>query len=325
MGAACTTCDDRDTKGKGVVRAFAALRAVRGRRKPGGPLPVVLKPAAPAVQSERGEEERPDDRPKCPNGHELEFDEVLGSEDYCDRCDGIFSRFARMQKCFLCQYSLCELCYVTERGEIREELKRKFRYIEKEDKRLEEEERRPPPVVLKGRVGEPAVPRERGGTSATSARRVAKAEAESKVDWPEAPPPPPPPGKPRSRRTREVEKEKEKDEDDEESPPPPPPGKPPRSVKSSRNKMGNEAEGVPLSLRRPQSPRLRLLRSLFLGVHGSVRSAMVSMFRTRRCVDISLKVVHVLGRFGRRPNGLHMLNLRYREVRGRKDVKKGAV
>ena len=243
VGAACTTCDDRDTKGKGVVRAFAALRAVRGRRKPGGPLPVVLKPAAPAVQSERGEEERPDDRPKCPNGHELEFDEVLGSEDYCDRCDGIFSRFARMQKCFLCQYSLCELCYVTERGEIREELKRKFRYIEKEDKRLEEEERRPPPVVLKGRVGEPAVPRERGGTSATSARRVAKAEAESKVDWPEAPPPPPPPGKPRSRRTREVEKEKEKDEDDEESPPPPPPGKPPRSVKSSRNKMGNEAEG----------------------------------------------------------------------------------
>ena len=243
VGAACTTCDDRDTKGKGVVRAFAALRAVRGRRKPGGPLPVVLKPAAPAVQSERGEEERPDDRPKCPNGHELEFNEVLGSEDYCDRCDGIFSRFARMQKCFLCQYSLCELCYVTERGEIREELKRKFRYIEKEDKRLEEEERRPPPVVLKGRVGEPAVRRERGGTSTTSARRVAKAEAESKVDWPEAPPPPPPPGKPRSRRTREVEKEKEKDEDDEESPPPPPPGKPPRSVKSSRNKMGNEAEG----------------------------------------------------------------------------------
>ena len=222
------------------------------------------------------------------------FDEVLGSEDYCDRCDGIFSRFARMQKCFLCQYSLCELCYVKERGEIREELKRKFRYIEKEDKRLEGEERRPPAVVLKGRVGEPAVPQERGGASS---RRVAKAKAEdvkkcpaghplkdfattsngwtcSKCErsYPEnalfrgcqecdydlcaacwclakrpgdketedeaPPPPPPPPRKPRSRRSREVKKD-----DDEESPPPPPPGKPPRSVKSSRNKMGNAAEG----------------------------------------------------------------------------------
>ena len=55
IGVACTTCDDRDTKGKEVVRAFAALRAVRKRRKPGGPLPVVLKPAASAARSEREE------------------------------------------------------------------------------------------------------------------------------------------------------------------------------------------------------------------------------------------------------------------------------
>ena len=55
VGVACTTCDDRDAKGKEVVRAFAALRAVRKRRKPGGPLPVVLKPAASAARSEREE------------------------------------------------------------------------------------------------------------------------------------------------------------------------------------------------------------------------------------------------------------------------------
>ena len=44
---------------------------------------MVLKPAAPAVQEERGEEDRPDDRPKCPKGHDLEEDEVLGSEGFC--------------------------------------------------------------------------------------------------------------------------------------------------------------------------------------------------------------------------------------------------
>ena len=276
------------------MRAFAALRAVRKRRKPGGPLPVVLKPAASAARSEREEREA------------------------------------------------------------------KFRHIREEDERLEEEERRPPAVVLKGRAVGPAVPQERGETSA---KRVVKAKTEDVKKCPaghslkdfattsdgwtcsmcereypenslfrrcfqcdydlcaacwcvakrpgdketedEAPPPPPPSGKPRSRRAREVK------DDDDESPPPPPPGKPPR--------------GVPLSLRRPQSPQLHLLLSPFLGVHGFVRSAMVSTFRTRSCVDISLKVDHVLGRFGRRPNGLHMSNLRYREVRGRRDEKRGVV
>ena len=113
VGVACTTCDDRDTKGKEVVRAFAALRAVRKRRKPGGPLPVVLKPAASAARSER------------------------------------------------------------------EELEAKFRHIREEDERLEEEERRPPAVVLKGRAVEPAVPQERGETSA---KRVVKVKAEA--SWP---------------------------------------------------------------------------------------------------------------------------------------------
>ena len=227
VGVACTTCDDRDAKGKEVVRAFAALRAVRKRRKPGGPLPVVLKPAASAARSER------------------------------------------------------------------EELEAKFRHIREEDERLEEEERRPPAVMLKGRAVGPAVPQERGETSA---KRVVKAKTEdvkkcpaghslkdfattsdgwtcsmcereypenslfrrcSQCDYDlcaacwcvakrpgdketedEAPPPPPPSGKPRSRRAREV-----KDDDDDESTPPPPPGKPPRSVRSSRNKAKDEAEG----------------------------------------------------------------------------------
>ena len=109
VGVACTTCDDRDAKGKEVVRAFAALRAVRKRRKPGGPLPVVLKPAASAARSER------------------------------------------------------------------EELEAKFRHIREEDERLEEEERRPPAVALKGRAVGPAVPQERGETSA---KRVVKAKTE---------------------------------------------------------------------------------------------------------------------------------------------------
>ena len=226
VGVACTTCDDRDAKGKEVVRAFAALRAVRKRRKPGGPLPVVLKPAASAARSER------------------------------------------------------------------EELEAKFRHIREEDERLEEEERRPPAVMLKGRAVGPAVPQERGETSA---KRVVKAKTEDVKKCPaghslkdfattsdgwtcsmcereypenslfrrcfqcdydlcaacwcvakrpgdketedEAPPPPPPSGKPRSRRAREVK------DDDDESPPPPPPGKPPRSVRSSRNKAKDEAEG----------------------------------------------------------------------------------
>ena len=60
----------------------------------------------------------------------------------------------------------------------------------------------------------------------------------------EASPPPPPHGKPRSRRTREVKKD-----DDDESPPPPPPGKPPRSVKSSRNLLLNTLAST-LSIRK---------------------------------------------------------------------------
>lgn len=94
---------------------------------------MVLGPApAPAVQSERGGEERPDDRPRCPDCHVLEDDHGTGSEGYCDVCNGIFSRFANMMSCFECQYSMCELCYVKRRRAIREELKSDFRYTEEE-------------------------------------------------------------------------------------------------------------------------------------------------------------------------------------------------
>ena len=170
-----------------MVRAYAALKAVRDERS-SRTAAVVLKPAPsasavqserdapapgpsvplerePAVPSERGGEERPDDRPKCPDGHVLEEDFVSGAEGYCDVCNGIFSRFANMMSCFQCQFYMCE------KRAIREELKIDFRYTP-------EEERRPPAVVLsgllastpavpreRGRVGTPAVPRERGEIS----------------------------------------------------------------------------------------------------------------------------------------------------------------
>ena len=118
----------------------------------------------PAVPSERGGEERPDDRPKCPDGHVLEEDFVSGSEGYCDVCNGIFSRFANMMSCFQCQFYMCEGCYVKRKRAIREELKIDFRYTP-------EEERRPPAVVLSGRLAStPAVPRERGGARRGSQR-----------------------------------------------------------------------------------------------------------------------------------------------------------
>ena len=63
---------------------------------------------------------------------------------------------------------------------------------------------------------------------------LAKRPGDKETD--EEAPPPPPPGKPKSRRSRGVK-------DDDEAPPPPPPGKPPKFVKSSRNKMKDEAEG----------------------------------------------------------------------------------
>ena len=108
------------------MRAYAKLSAMRKRTRA-----VVLKPApAPAPQQGGGEEERPDDRPKCPKGHVLEEDQVTGSEGYCDVCDGIFSRFACLMSCFECQHSVCELCYVKRRRQIREELKSDFRYTE---------------------------------------------------------------------------------------------------------------------------------------------------------------------------------------------------
>ena len=177
VGEACTTCHERHEKGKAVVRAYAALKAARVER--GSRTAVVLKPAPstsavqserdapapgpsvpserePAVPSERGGEERPDDRPKCPDGHVLEEDFVSGSEGYCDVCNGIFSRFANMMSCFQCQFYMCEGCYVKRKRAIREELKIDFRYTP-------EEERRPPAVVLSGRLASaPAVPRERG-------------------------------------------------------------------------------------------------------------------------------------------------------------------
>ena len=159
VGEACTTCHERHEKGKAVVRAYAALKAARDER--GSRTAVLLKPAPsafavqseldapdpgpsvplerePAVPSERGGEERPDDRPKCPDGHVLE-------EGYCDVCNGIFSRFANMMSCFQCQFYMCEGCYVKRKRAIREELKIDFRYTP-------EEERRPPAVVLSGRL-----------------------------------------------------------------------------------------------------------------------------------------------------------------------------
>ena len=214
VGEACTTCHERHEKGKAVVRAYAALKAARVER--GSRTAVVLKPAPstsavqserdapapgpsvpserePAVPSERGGEERPDDPPKCPDGHVLEEDFVSGSEGYCDVCNGIFSRFANMMSCFQCQFYMCEGCYVKRKRAIREELKIDFRYTP-------EEERRPPAVVLsgrlasapavcreRGRVGTPAVPRERGEIPKRAAKAKAGGDPESED---EAPPPP---------------------------------------------------------------------------------------------------------------------------------------
>ena len=90
-----------------MVRAYAALKAARDER--GSRTTVVLKPAPstsavlrdapapgpsvpserePAVPSERGGEERPDDRPKCPDGHVLE-------EDFVSSVNELMGAFAR--------------------------------------------------------------------------------------------------------------------------------------------------------------------------------------------------------------------------------------
>ena len=262
VGEACTTCHERHEKGKAVVRAYAALKAARVER--GSRTAVVLKPAPstsavqserdapapgpsvpserePAVPSERGGEERPDDRPKCPDGHVLEEDFVSGSEGYCDVCNGIFSRFANMMSCFQCQFYMCEGCYVKRKRAIREELKIDFRYTP-------EEERRPPAVVLSGRLASaPAVPRERGrvGTPAVPRergeipKRAAKAKAGGDPESEDEAPPPPPPGKPKAKAKAGGGLKA-----GEESPPPPPAGRPKsRRTEPSRNKMPERDDG----------------------------------------------------------------------------------
>ena len=262
VGEACTTCHERHEKGKAVVRAYAALKAARVER--GSRTAVVLKPAPstsavqserdapapgpsvpserePAVPSERGGEERPDDRPKCPDSHVLEEDFVSGSEGYCDVCNGIFSRFANMMSCFQCQFYMCEGCYVKRKRAIREELKIDFRYTP-------EEERRPPAVVLSGRLASaPAVPRERGrvGTPAVPRergeipKRAAKAKAGGDPESEDEAPPPPPPGKPKAKAKAGGGLKA-----GEESPPPPPAGRPKsRRTEPSRNKMPERDDG----------------------------------------------------------------------------------